>query len=281
MRFTAFAWFLLGIFGGLLGPRDLFRDRFGLCNLQETKRHFAENGTNSKLPSCIIQIGPTHSAATLQFQQLCVAMYLARPDSIVRCEIEKAPSVIKSNEFWIMKTHDPKWARQVVEQCVETWVFMTAEDSNPLDRTELAIGSATVKSVCDVRTCLETDGAGSMSARYGHMLHLSASELRELQIYMRYWELLQKCCGSEMSPDWRGFLKFGYSYAPARRSETHPLAHECSIYDLGRAERLLMETSVVRRFGQSAEQLLRPDTETEHRFTGHFCVGALVGSSLV
>ena len=84
-----------------------------------------------------------------------------------------------------------------------------------------------------------------------------------------------------MSPDWRGFLKFGYSYAPARRSETHPLAHECSIYDLGRAERLLMETSVVRRFGQSAEQLLRPDTETEHRFTGHFCVGALVGSSLV
>jgi hypothetical protein len=226
------------------------------------------------VPHTLIQYGPPRTATTLQHAALCVVMFLLHPDEPgeVHCakgtiEDQLLPSTSK---YTVYKTHNPNAPSDFVGR---SWLFVTSEAAG--DDVERAAAQATAELGVPVHYA-QTLGALSSrgyryAADYGPIFGLTVDETDQLLDYLRYWDTLRQCCGSQMSSDWRAALQ-GSVLNPAHRSFGSSTYPACEIFDMDMLERNLLRTRVVLRFGDSDEAILKQVTNhMDPPLTGTYC----------
>ena len=90
---------------------------------------------------------------------------------------------------------------------------------------------------------------------YAGVFGLSQESTATLEVveYIRLWDMLRRCCGPQMSEDYRARL-YGNAtnvsatdFAPMHRGPGSVAYDACEMYDIGAAEQLLLKTALFRR----------------------------------
>ena len=92
-------------------------------------------------------------------------------------------------------------------------------------------------------------------ADYAGVFGLAQHSVAALEVveYIRLWDVLRRCCGPQMSEDYRKRL-YGQvtnvsatAFKPMRRGPGSLAYDACEMYDVGAVERLLLKTALARR----------------------------------
>ena len=92
-------------------------------------------------------------------------------------------------------------------------------------------------------------------ADYAGVFGLAQGSIAALEVveYIRLWDVLRRCCGPQMSEDYRKRL-YGLvanvsvtAFEPMHRGPGSLAYDACEMYDVGAVERLLMKTALARR----------------------------------
>lgn len=225
----------------------------------------------------ILQAGPHRSGTTFQFHVLCAATCLAHADEDVACDFVTNP-VGRSNEskqtFRVIKTHDMKAALQLrIELGKEkSSLFMTSNEGAPVSKWEQAknVPQADLDLYVDyVQKFDELLLQGySVAYRYARMFDLDEQGTGALLSYIRYWEILRKCCGAQMSKDYR--LRLQGQHARKEKGLNDFGYDMCEAYDIGAVEKLLVQTEVFLKCGSRIEALRRASSK-DLEFDGTYC----------
>ena len=106
---------------------------------------------------------------------------------------------------------------------------------------------------------LRRRGWEHFATKYADAFRLTMPQRDALGEYTRHWEVLRRCCGTQMSSSWRAALQG----AAADR-------HACAAHDLDAVEAALMTTEVYRRFG-ARDKHLRSLSLRDGDLNGSYC----------
>jgi hypothetical protein len=206
---------------------------------------------------------------------LCVIMFLLHADEPdeVHCAMgtigdELPPAKTK---YTVYKTHNPNAPSGFVGRF---WLFVTSELGAD-DDGRRAVAQATAELGVPVHyaqlvPALSTRGY-LYAADYAPLFGLTVDEREQLLDYLRYWDTLRQCCGSQMSADWRARLQ-GTELSPPHRAFGTPTYPACEVYDMDNLERNLLRTRVVLRFGDKDDQILKQvSNHMDPPLTGTYC----------
>ena len=154
--------------------------------------------------------------------------------------------------FYVLKTHTgrDRWPQNVTDG--STWVFATARDDH--EAFGVYVKDVQVKYV-QVLQNLKERGI-TLLRDYQPFFGFSQSGMYHLVSYIRLWDVLRICCGSQMSSSWRAAL------VNMARNTTH----YCAQYDLDVIETKLLQTRVHRLMG-SGDSV----SSIDRGFNGHYC----------
>ncbi|KAJ1633442.1 hypothetical protein T492DRAFT_981108 [Pavlovales sp. CCMP2436] len=227
----------------------------------------------------IIQAGEPRSASTFQFMTLCRAWQLKHID--VQCLYVTHPRQIRDSlrnaeqhsplRRFVFKTHyslklqsgksTPAHARQMKAFVESTpscaFVASFSAGGRP-------VGWPGPRPVFE-QNAMGSDARGwqALVVNYADLLGLETNQTALLVQYMRYFVPLRRCCGTQMSQDYRTLLNSKHAVTAAPYLEDIPdLAHpfksdlaynDCQAMNLSEVERLYRKTNVSMRFGSSAQ----------------------------
>lgn len=196
----------------------------------------------------IFQMGHDRTGTTFQFQVLCAAACLAHPDEPVTCEfVAKLSDVSASpDKVQVLKTHGASLALSGRREIPTSRLFVTANSTESEDwattrdnmQKKLRVPIEYVQNFD--RLLLE---GHAMAFDYGKLFGLDDTHTNALVSYMKYWEILRRCCGSQMSADYRDRIQG----RPNHRSVDEYGYDMCEGYDIAGIEKLIMETEVFRQ----------------------------------
>jgi len=218
------------------------------------------------IPAHIMQMGPSRTATTLQFQLVCLCQLLqlihnGRMDQAndLECYYLSKGKIKKNKKNnkrqidifdnpnpLVIKTHnyiDTKFKKTL-------WVFTTANKTR--DRLELE--QYNVKHVQDLNLLSAAPENGGGVENYilnyaTNMFGLPAEKTKFIMDFMRYWDVLRRCCGTQMSKTWREELILKGVQPNTNNYDTANLydlntVHECSAYNIDSVEQLFMNTTL-------------------------------------
>ena len=233
-------------------------------------------GPAAVLPQQVLQFGAPRTATTLQFQMLCVVAFLVHHDSRTKviCKYLSSATLVPppiANQYDVFKTHHP--LRVPINTSQQSlWIFATGMDSNwnhirdgiltehqddiltpdRADHTNIEKRFNWSVRATQSPTELSRYGWHHFAAMYAHAFRLKTWQLYALVDYIRYWDVLRQCCGTQMSNDWRSTLQGNHVKTP--EPDVHsPGYPACGAHNMDVVEKLLLNTSVFRRFGAYAE----------------------------
>ncbi len=109
---------------------------------------------------------------------------------------------------------------------------------------------------------LRRKGWEHFATKYADAFRLTTPQRDALDEYTRHWEVLRRCCGTQMSSSWRAALQ--------GTAADHGQAHACAAHDLDAVEAALMTTEVYRRFG-ARDKHLRSLSLRDGDLNGSYC----------
>lgn len=226
-----------------------------------------------------LQYGPPRTASTLAFQILCAIMYLRHtdePDKVL-CRFSGTPVPSRPPiMFEVVKSHKfpaPHLLSDLTRAGAR--VFATAINSSAGDdwRPTAAVLSRTMHlnvTYVQITSMLARRGSTNLIATdYAHALNLTRTEVGHVTEYIRYWSILRRCCGYEMSADWRATLRNDTAHVP-HHNPSSPLYPDCALYRLDAVERALMRSHIYQRFHRYARRF-RSFSANDGEFDGTYC----------
>jgi len=247
--------------------------------------------TDILLPNMIIQWGEPRTATTLQFQSLCLLLTIMNPEK-TKCafvwpdhweeESNVSGLIHDSSSILVLKVHDEQIMKNVRKRGLEAgrdvWLFATADnetagsDGNFVDWQPTARHLSNSLHI-DVKYA---QVISLLSARGHHILEdykaifdLSDEQTDNMIAYMRYWDVLRQCCGTQMSEDWRGILVG--SHAIPHHDPSDSAYPACQVYDLDEVEQALINLPVYQEFALKGPFQLRTASNLDKDFSGSYC----------
>ena len=176
-----------------------------------------------------------------------------------------APSVIKTH--MLLQRHP-------AQENADVWLFTTAKDKSK---------SASLSQLKDqgynIKFVQEGPSLGKlghyMAFKYQDIFDLTNEQIEGIVEFMRYWEILRKCCGMQMSSDWRQELlppnKKGPRYN-VHHDQNSPSYPACQIYDIDNVESLLVNTKLAKTMSAYPKlgEIIRPST-VDGPLNGNYC----------
>jgi hypothetical protein len=121
---------------------------------------------------------------------------------------------------------------------------------------------------------LERFGQSAIVLDYCQIFKLTRIESNKIVTYMRYWAVLRRCCGPQMSDDFRARLldqAHPMGLAPRQRHRLADPGHDsCEMYDITQVEGQLLQTDVVIKCGLPMLEL--GAYQPWANITGQFCL---------
>jgi len=250
-------------------------------NLTTTTTTTNETSPTS-LPWHILQYGPPRTATTYQFELLCLCAFVKIFDEGEKRDnfaaVEKLtcrfmgqfqdvlPSVVKTH---VINSYPPK-----EENNKDVWLFTTSNGDANATFHRFTSRGYNVKYVQEVQS-LGKLGGHYMAYNYQGIFDLTDEQMEQIVEFMRYWEILRKCCGMQMSDDWREQLlplkkkKPGYT---AHHNEHDPVYPACQMYDIDAVETLFLHTKLAQAMSvfPNMHTMLRPST-VDGTLNGKYC----------
>lgn len=222
-----------------------------------------------QIPSIFIQSGLARTASTLQFQSLCLFMAILHPNAeridcryVAQNEQElysginlKHPLVIKMH---VSPTeHDPI-AHATLGRANDgkAWHFVSWRETTrkPHDIVE-ELRRTWNRDIRYVQTRNIIRNRGYRYVQdYQDILGLNDGQMDIVLEYLRYWTILRKCCGLQMSSHQLGKLATWGKNWPDR-NVSHPAYPDCAIYDMKMVTGHFLQTRAYRAFGKKVPQL--------------------------
>ena len=225
------------------------------------------------IPNCtwagqttLIQLGTPRSATTWQAEALCRALQLATaplhslPDFHLSCVYMREPYKALSrggHDFRVIKTHKQGLDAGLLPPSQPVLYFVTSNDE--------------LNDFPNLRPCyiqeypalLERDLA--LLRDYQAVFSLSEAQYLLLRTYMRYWQIVRKCCGFQSSCLNVLQLNPGHQAEVAeRRTFEQALDYpSCQMYNLSAVEEFLVSTTL----WQQAQRLI---ADGKHNPPGRF-----------
>lgn len=249
--------------------------------------------------------GPQRTATTFQYEVLCVSACLRWGAQSVTCDFLGNGGLPKHTRYYpgsVLKTHTTTHAMAIHQNHPNVALFTTLKagdaikrDSNPevWKPYSRALSRAWGVEVHYVQL-FESLGLRGHNIVYDYQLPLNLTDTQAdaLAEFIKYWEILRRCCGAQMSSDYRHRLFDRYPLDPANawytpriprgveawneshiykphRSQSDPNFDSCEIYDIGEVERALMRTNVFQAC--SSLQQIRRISLADLDFDGRYC----------
>lgn len=207
----------------------------------------------------MVQYGPPRTATTFQFQVLCASACLkyADPKCLV-CKDDATLGVdIPVDEIkpgTVCKVHDLQKALEIRKK--GGLLFTTEPPGDFVQKFE------------DVAV-----RGRSLVFDYAPILNLTVKETHQLATFVRYWEILRRCCGAQMSTDYRHRLFKGSYNLPMHmihfRAKDDPSFDACEIYNIEQVERRYVETAVFRKCHRLS--LVQRLSDLDQPLDGSYC----------
>jgi len=209
------------------------------------------------IPAHIMQMGPQRTATRLQFELVCLCQLLqlihnGRIDQAnnLKCKSIKQRTphtdIFDNPNPLVIKTHkhiDTKFKKTL-------WVFTTANKTRDQFKSE----QYNVKHVQEMNSLSAAPENGGGVENYilnyaTNIFGLPAEKTKFLMDFMRYWDVLRRCCGMQMSATWREELILKGVQPTTNNNDTADLydlntVHECSAYNIDSVEQLFMNTTL-------------------------------------
>jgi len=202
----------------------------------------------------LIQYGPPRSATTFQLQVIRAAACLrdGAPPEVVKAhkEAQLRGALQKANAtgFLLFATARGGGGRR--PRC--------ADAGRDAERARAELSETLGAAVAHVQLYeyLERCGSNVQIFAYAEKLGLDDGAGDDVLEYMRYWSVLRRCCGPQMSFDYRARL-LGLPRADnaKARARNDPAYDACETYNLTAVERHVLRTRVVRACGPPMAQL--------------------------
>ena len=245
------------------------------------------------IPSLLVQYGEKRTATTLQYQTLCaISILLREPNQPVVCNFKNthlkltAPppgEPVGMRTRYVVKSHHKGELESFVEYGSKllndsAWVFTTARNSSVKNKTAIRNlnrnGSFPVKFV---QLLSDVAAQGHLyAAGYAEPFGLSADQTEHLVAYLRYWDILRRCCGSQMAHHYRDLLHSGPHTAKwlgeeEAKNNTVEMASfgACAMYKVDVVEHMLIQTKVF-QLGQDVRQISAV-SDMDGKLTGDYC----------
>mmetsp|Transcript_15379 Transcript_15379/g.42564 ORF Transcript_15379/g.42564 Transcript_15379/m.42564 type:complete len:172 (+) Transcript_15379:768-1283(+) len=110
---------------------------------------------------------------------------------------------------------------------------------------------------------------------FGPLFRLSRESQDELVEYMRYWDILRRCCGKQMSGKWRNeqFPEAKQAHDYNRTEYLHsPRYHGCAMYDIDRVEDLFLQTPLYQKLVSHPQlEIVARPSQADPPLTGTYC----------
>lgn len=278
----------------------------------------AGEGVNSRHDSeqaqIILQAGAPRTGTTFQFQVLCATMCLAHldDDAFVDCEYVtpfalanfsanfSTWSQSSTKRYKVLKTHNLQVATSARDQMRFTsQLFVTAQRSAEQDPKQKGWESFKKKLEdkwnTPIRFVQLYDDllllGHALAFEYGQIFNLNQEHIHSLVAYIRYWEILRRCCGAQMSATNRMRLKYQPSddrrmfsqkldvLQQKRMESVDEIGRDmCEGFDIAGIERLVVDTYVFRQCGSRISRI-RQASARDLPFDGTYCARAEVATA--
>lgn len=254
-----------------LYPLNNNRDPWLLASDNITARKFMprQHMRSGQVPSIFIQSGLARTASTLQFQSLCLFMTILHPDAEqVDCRYvaRHDPRLLEGIDLkhpLVIKMHDSPTEYDPVAQATrgranerKAWHFVSWRETtrNPQDLVEqLRLTWGLDVRYVQTRNAIRTRGYRYVQD-YQDILGLDDNHMGMALEYLRYWTILRKCCGLQMSSHQLGKIAMWGNNWPDR-NVSHPAYPDCALYDMKMVTDHFLQTRVYRAFGKKVPQL--------------------------
>ncbi|KAL7469351.1 hypothetical protein ACHAXS_009616, partial [Conticribra weissflogii] len=246
--------------------------------------HITERDTKPSPPNDLIlhaiSVGEYRTASTLQFNAVCVSLFLrlldVSPDlanettcSFVEESFENMEQRWKSNP-WVIKMHVMPKHTAVLN---DTWLFSTVKDRSEGGVVKTWLMETygrpeRIGYIQDLETLSEI-GLEGVIRNYADVFSLKPFMIDAMIEYFRFWEKLRICCGKQMSKYWRNeLLPFNSTLKDVRMSR-HAL---CPRLNIDEVEKRFMETKLYRLIhrNEKLRRMNRPSL-VDGDLTGKYC----------
>ena len=188
----------------------------------------------------IIQSGVPRTASTFQFELLCgCALVKAQALGLtVSCQFDTRND---SADINVIKTHhyERRWrnvANQYLFVSVPSQQSAIAFRSKPMFSDTLLFQVYSDFILRTISTILD----------YVPVFELSSPDIGAIHEYLRYWQIVRRCCGSQASYDWRLEL---HNSSKRPHHSIHALdSMDCHLYKLDEVEKRVRESLLCVRF---------------------------------
>ncbi|XP_060594121.1 uncharacterized protein LOC132748497 [Ruditapes philippinarum] len=225
-----------------------------------------------RVPNLIVQFGKPRTATTLQFYLLCLMMAFLHEDekNSVGCYYNRFET---NNKYRVIKVHSiPDKGLSFIP--TGSWIFMTSK--GPLTKPEqdqarkLKQRRIAIPYIADVN--LVSKRGHFIAYEYQKFFGLSNENMTHVVEYLRYWDILRVCCGTQMSSDWRNHL------APEKNYRNHHDPHSllypaCEMYNISNVETLLLKSHAYKTFSShsSLKNILGKPSLIDGNLDGSYC----------
>lgn len=247
----------------------------------------------------LVQYGRPRTATTFQFEVLCAATCLAVGPERTNCLFCHYMD-LEASRFepgTVCKVHGVEQARRIVKRHSSAKLFVAesllrTRPNQTWKKHEAATWWLPVRDELQKSWGLRVDYVqlfeslglrGGYTAVYDYqpILNLTDDHATQIASFMRYWEILRRCCGAQMSTDYRHRLwaktatvdsqtdddNFVFD-APDRRIED-PSYDACEAYNLPEVERLYLQTTVYRKC--ATVPLVARLSDNDEKLSGDYC----------
>ena len=169
---------------------------------------------SSKLPLHVLQYGPARTASTLQFQIVCLSMFKALLSSNNASLLDKMECGMRGEHRFVedtpmvLKTHMLEY--ELPSKLPEdTWLFATSRSNSSSSKLRNAYSDWRSKGY-DIRyiqdLSLASEREHLIALEYQSIFGLTNKNMQDIIDFLKYWDVLRRCCGMQMSRHWRAHL---------------------------------------------------------------------------
>mmetsp|Transcript_33313 Transcript_33313/g.106352 ORF Transcript_33313/g.106352 Transcript_33313/m.106352 type:complete len:295 (+) Transcript_33313:66-950(+) len=230
-----------------------------------------------------VQWGHTRTATTFQFQTVCAAVAMVHgPQTTCRYIQRSTPNV-----NWtisgpsVIKTHDLSFRDEMRGWTDFAGLYVTETTSRGHGDVRVGDAYATEAKRDESRGANYVQFYEKMFFRkftivydYQKPLGLTNHQTTDLAEYMRYWEILRRCCGTQMSKDFSARLRDDARF----RKDTDIAFDTCEAYNISNVEGMLMRSRIYRDFAPTVDVIGRASPYDEP-YDGNYCRRTQVATS--
>ena len=191
----------------------------------------------------IIQHGMPRTASTFQYQLLCIAAILKAEqfNLSVSCQYHRHNV---SADINVIKTHAFSESESLWKGMPRKHLFVSVQNNESARNLQ---SKPTFRNVALFQIYADfVLRTTSSLLDYTLLLQLSHDEVVVMHEYLRYWQVLRRCCGSQASIDWRSEMH----NSSLRAHDLHaPDSIDCHLYNLDAVEQRLRNSVACLQFG--------------------------------